>query len=83
MGRRAKDPYAAVQPVSSKKQLLTAEEVRKLLGGVSHDTFARLRDDDEARFPKPLQIFKSPMWTVDQIERWIARHEKQVEAIGA
>lgn len=84
MGRRAKEPYVAVQPVTSKKQLLNAAGVCKFLGGISHDSLGRIRNDAAARFPEPLQILgNTPMWSVEQLERYVARKEKEVESIGA
>ena len=84
MGRRSKNPMQLITPVSSKKQLLNMEAVRAFLGGISEDSLQRLRNDPEANFPKPLQIFaQTPVWSVEQIERFIARQEKVVEAISA
>jgi hypothetical protein len=84
MGRRAKEPQVAVLPVSSKKQLLTATGVCTFLGGISHDSLLRLRNDPSERFPQPLQILGgTPLWSVEQLERYVGRKEKEVESIGA
>ncbi|HZN68507.1 MAG TPA: hypothetical protein VFB66_24710 [Tepidisphaeraceae bacterium] len=74
----------AILPVSSKKQLLTAAGVCRFLGGISHDSLGRIRNDPAERFPQPLQILgNTPMWSVEQLERYVARKEKEVESIGA
>jgi predicted DNA-binding transcriptional regulator AlpA len=80
MGRRKKDPHELVAPVTSKKQLLDITAVCTFLGGIGRDALASLRDDQDERFPKPLQIFgNSPMWSVEQIERYVTRKTEDVE----
>lgn len=88
MGRRAKSPRVLVAPVSSKKQLLNRDAVCTFLGGISHDSLDRLRDDKSERFPQPLQMLnQTPLWSVEQLERYIARKEeaaaKLTEKLGA
>lgn len=84
MGRKAKEPLVAVAPVSSKKQLLRSEAVCQFLGGLSHDSLDRLRRDADERFPTPLQMLgNTPMWSVEQLERYVARKEKEVGSISA
>lgn len=84
MGRRAKVPQQLVAPVSSKKQLLTIEGVRMFMGGISADSLKKLRDDPAERFPQPLQMLgNTPMWSVEQLERFVTRKEKEVERLSA
>lgn len=84
MGRRSKTIQTPVLPVSSKKQLLRIEGVCTFLGNISPDALDKLRNDPEKRFPKPLQILgTTPMWSVEQLERYVAREEKLVEALSA
>jgi hypothetical protein len=83
MGRKAKESVV-VLPVSSKKQLMRKDAVRKFLGGISDDSLDRMRADPAERFPQPIQMMgNTPMWSVEQAERYVARKEKEVEAIGA
>lgn len=82
MGRRMKNPPLTILPVSSKKQLLKMDKVCEFLGGISHETLSRLRNDPAERFPPALQIFSQmPLWSVDQLERYVARKEKEVEGL--
>lgn len=82
MGRRAKNPPIVVAPVRSKKQLLGIRDVCTFLGGISADSLNTLRRD--GRFPQPLQLLnKTPMWSVEQLERYVGRKEKEVERITA
>lgn len=84
MGRRSKFVRQAVSPVSSKKQTLMIAGVCEFLGGISADSLAKLRSDPAERFPRPLQMLgNTPMWTVEQLERYVARKEKEVEAIAS
>ena len=84
MGRRAKVPVVTVLPVSSKKQLLQIEAVCQFLGGISRGSLENIRNDKDLHFPKPLQILgQTPLWSLDQIERFIARNEKQLENLVA
>lgn len=84
MGRRQKNPPIIVNPITSKKQLMNIEAVRNFLGGMSEDAFKKLRDDTSERFPKPLQITgSSPMWSVEQVERYVAKKEKDSEKLSA
>jgi predicted DNA-binding transcriptional regulator AlpA len=83
MGRRAKEPYAAVAPVSSRKQLMDGEAVRKFLGGISSASFDRIRNDPGQRFPPPVQILGNKLlWTLEQLERYVDRKVKEVEALS-
>ena len=84
MGRRSTAPGVIVAPISSKKQLLSRTAACAFLGGISPDSLDRLRNNPEERFPQPLQMLgQSPMWTVDQLERYVARKEKQVDSLSA
>lgn len=84
MGRPAKIQPIVVAPVSSKKQLLDKRAVLAFMGGISHDTLLRIRNDPDERFPQPLQMVgNSPMWTVDQLERYVSRKEKEVSQLSA
>ena len=84
MGRRAKHPIVAVLPVSSKKQLMRIDAVCVFLGGINADTLNKLRNDPDERFPQPLQLLgNTPMWSVEQLERYVVKKEKAVEAISA
>jgi hypothetical protein len=84
MGRKAKIPQMIVAPVSSKKQLLGIAAVCRFLGGISDDSLAKLRNDPNDRFPHPLQMLgNTPMWSVEQLERYVSRKEKEVEKISA
>jgi hypothetical protein len=84
MGRKAKDPQKLVAPVSSKKQLLGIDAACAFLGGIHRNSLDRIRNDPDERFPAPLQMLgKTPMWTVEQIERYVDRKAKDVEAISA
>lgn len=83
MGRRAKNPVQLVAPVSSKKQLLRVAAVCEFLGGISIDSLHRLRSDPAERFPPALQMLgNTPMWSVDQLEKYVARKEREVEGLG-
>ena len=82
MGRTAKAPLTLVAPVSSKKQTLSQSAVCAFLGGISTDSLYKLRNDPAERFPKPLQLLSNtPMWSVEQLERYVARKEKEVEGL--
>jgi hypothetical protein len=84
MGRKRKEPFISVMPVSSKKQLLRIEGVCNFLGGISADVLADLRGKEGEGFPAPIQMLGStPMWTVEQIERYVSRKEKEVESLSA
>ena len=84
MGRRAKNPVQMVAPVASKKQLLRIEGVCQFLGGISGDSLQKLRDDAGERFPQPLQMLAStPMWSVEQLERYVARKEQDVSKLAS
>ena len=85
MGRPKKTPGQLSIPVPlSKKQLIDKEVICKLMGGISTDTLDNIRNDRAKHFPAPLQIVDGKlMWSVDQFERYIARHEKQVEGLSA
>lgn len=84
MGRRRKEPFIAVLPVSSKKQLLRIEGVCNFLGGISADVLADLRDKKGEGFPAPIQMLgTTPMWTVEQLELYVNRKVKEVEALSA
>lgn len=84
MGRSSKVPQVIVAPVSSKKQLLDKKAVCQFMAGISIDTLDKLRNEPGSRFPQPLQIFGgTPTWSVEQIERYIARNEKDVEKLSA
>lgn len=75
---------AIVAPVSSKQQLLRAEAVCAFLGGISVKSLYRLREDKAEGFPAPIQMLgNTPMWTVEQLERYIARKQREVEALNA
>lgn len=83
MGRRAKNQQNPVLPVSSKKQLLRIEGVCAFLS-VSRDTLDRLRGDTAERFPTPLQMLATtPLWSVEQLEKYVARKEQEAEALSA
>jgi len=83
MGRRSKNLRQSVLPVSSKKQLLNSAATCEFLGGLSTDSLSRIRKDKDERFPQPLQMLgKTPMWSVEQLERYVVRKEKEVEAIS-
>ncbi|HEX8915978.1 MAG TPA: hypothetical protein VF796_26760 [Humisphaera sp.] len=84
MGRKAKDPPVTVAPVSSKKQLLRADAVCQFLGGISRDSLDSIRNDPDERFPAPLQMLgNTPMWSVEQLERYVSRKEKDVGQMSA
>ncbi len=85
MGRPKKLPGMLNIPVpQSKKQLIDKEVLCKLLGGISTDTLDNIRNDRAKHFPSPLQIVDGKlMWSVEQFEKYIARHEKQVEGLSA
>jgi predicted DNA-binding transcriptional regulator AlpA len=60
------------QPVvMSDKQLLADHEVCRRLG-ISREAFEWIRNDPSMRFPRPLQIWSFPVWTVEQVERYVA-----------
>lgn len=83
MGRAAKKPPVEVSSISSKKQLLTVTDVCRFLGNITAMSLHRLRNDKQKGFPQPLQAFASPRWTLDQIERWVAREEKYAESMSS
>lgn len=83
MSRRAKNPNPVVAPVSSKKQLLDRKAVCQFLGGIGEDLLDEIRNDASRGFPPALQcVGKRPMWSVDQLEKFVARGEKEVEHLG-
>jgi hypothetical protein len=82
MGRRSKTPAVLVAPVSSKKQLMNKAAVCKFLGDISTDSLDHIRNDPDQRFPQPLQLLRnSPLWTVDQLEKYVGRKEREVEML--
>ncbi|HQY87822.1 MAG TPA: hypothetical protein PK402_04135 [Tepidisphaeraceae bacterium] len=83
MGRKAKIPVTIVTPINSKKQLMRGEAVRNFLGGWSEDKFKKVRDDADEHFPKPMIIGGMQLWSVEQIERYVARIEKQADKLSA
>lgn len=84
MGRRAKQPKILVAPVSSKRQLLGREAVCTFLGGISEDSLQRIRNEKAERFPSPLQMLgQTPMWSVEQLERWVGQKMKEVDQLTA
>lgn len=83
MGRAAKNPVTVVTPITSKKQLMQIKAVCQFLGGISDDTLADIRKTD-SRFPKPLQVIGGgPMWSVEQLEKFISHKEKEAEKLSA
>lgn len=84
MGRSAKSPPISVAPVSSKKQLMGVNAVCLFLGGISAESLLRMRNDPCERFPHPLQMLgRTPMWTVEQMERYVTKKESEVSQISA
>ena len=84
MGRKAKAPTTIVAPISSSKRLMRIEAVCTFLGGIDADSFLKIRNDPDERFPKPLQMLgNTPMWSVDQVERYVERKQLEVEKQSA
>lgn len=65
--------------IDSKKRLMNRSQVASMMG-ISVRTLTRIRNDPDSGFPKPVDIAAQARWTVDQVERFLARKEKLAEA---
>jgi predicted DNA-binding transcriptional regulator AlpA len=55
--------------------LLTAQQVRERLGGISSMTLWRWLGSDTVRFPQPtMRVNKRRFWSAGSIRRWLAEH---------
>jgi predicted DNA-binding transcriptional regulator AlpA len=62
--------------------LLTAQQVCKKLGGISHMTLWRWLGSDVVRFPQPtMRVNKRRFWSAGSIRRWLA--ERSSEGLAA
>jgi hypothetical protein len=78
MGRGPKNPMQ----ITSKKQLPGIKAVCAFLGGIGDESPMRLRNGPNQCFPKPLQHFSNtPLWSIDQIENFVVRKEKEIEML--
>lgn len=82
MSRPKRDPAPLIAPVASKKQLLNVDATCTFLGGMSVDSLANLRADKAERFPPPVQILTNPMWSVEALEQYVARKEREVSKLA-
>lgn len=66
--------------------LLSIEQVQSMLGGISHDTLARLRRgeiDGTPEFPLPRACGARRMWVSDDVAAWVRSLPTDVEFIKA
>jgi predicted DNA-binding transcriptional regulator AlpA len=61
--------------------LLTSNQTRARVGGVSHMCIWRWQRDDRVKFPQPIQINRRNYWRLGDLRRWQAeRSEEKVAA---
>ena len=64
--------------VADDEVLLTAQQVRARLGGISSMTLWRWLGSEIVQFPQPtLRVNKRRFWSTGSIRRWLAEHRSE------
>ncbi len=68
----AESNRAAAHPPADDDTLLTSNQARARVGGVSNMCLWRWMRDDRVQFPQPLKINKRNYWRLGDLRRWQA-----------
>lgn len=68
---------AAKQGAVDDETLLTSNQTRDLVGGVSHMCLWRWQRDERVNFPHPIQINRRNYWRIGDVRRWLSQRTEK------